>query len=120
MTKREVYSEIVARYEGATEGFEAALYELATKELHSLDVTAARNSAKRAEKLAADAPLVEAVKEVLNTAQIPITTSEIAATVGVSTSKASYILRSLVDEGVAVASDVKVKGKGSAKAYALA
>ena len=118
MTKREIYSEIVARYEGATEGFEAALYELATKELHSLDVTAARNSAKRAEKLAADAPIVEASKGVLG--ETPITTSEIAAAVGQSTSKASYILRSLVEEGIATVTDVKVKGKGSAKAYALA
>ena len=118
MTKREVYSEIVARYEGATEGFEAALYELATKELHSLDVTAARNSAKRAEKLEADAPLVATITAMLGSE--PITTSEIAAAAGVSTSKASYILRSLVVEGVAVASDVTVKGKGKAKAYALA
>ena len=118
MTKREIYSEIVARYEGATEGFEAALYELATKELHSLDLAAARNSAKRAEKLEAEAPLVASVTELLTNE--PITTSEIAAAVGVSTSKASYMLRSLVEEGVAVASDVTVKGKGKAKAYALA
>lgn len=118
MTKREIYSEIVTRYEGATEGFEAALYELATKELHSLDVTAARNSAKRAEKLEADAPLVESIKSVLKTE--PITTSEIAAAVGVSTSKASYLLRSLVEEGVAVSSDVKIKGGRTAKAYAIA
>lgn len=118
MTKREVYSEIVARYEGATEGFEAALYELATKELHSLDLAAARNSAKRAEKLEAEAPLVASITELLSTT--PITTSEIAAAAGVSTSKASYILRSLVDEGVAVASDVKIKGGRTAKAYALA
>lgn len=118
MTKREIYSEIVARYEGTTESFEAALYELATKELHSLDVTAARNSAKRAEKLEADAPLVESITSMLGAE--PITTSEIATAAGVSTSKASYILRTLVAEGVAVASDVTVKGKGKAKAYTLA
>ena len=118
MTKREVYSEIVARYEGATEGFEAALYELATKELHSLDVTAARNAEKRAEKLAADAPIVEAIKGLLG--ETPIPTSEIAATVGVSTSKASPILRSLVEEGTATVTDVKIKGGRTVKAYALA
>lgn len=118
MTKREIYTELATRYEGATEGFEAALYELATKELHSLDLAAARNSAKRAEKLEAEAPLVASITELLTTE--PITTSELAAAVSVTPSKASYILRSLVEEGVAKVTDVSVKGKGKQKAYSLA
>lgn len=118
MTKREIYSEIVARFGEATEGFEAELVALATKELASLDVAAARNAQKRAAKHEADAPIVEAIVELLGTE--PIVTSDVAATIGVSTPKASYILRSLVADGKAVVHDVTVKGKGKVKGYTLA
>lgn len=46
--------------------------------------------------------------------------SEIATALEVSTQKASSLCLQLVKEGAIVSSDVKVKGKGSVKGYALA
>ena len=45
--------------------------------------------------------------------------AEIAAIVGVSTQKVSALAKQLVDNGVLMVADVKVKGKGTVKAYRL-
>lgn len=50
----------------------------------------------------------------------PAVASEIASACGVSTQKASALCRQLVDTAVLTVTDVKVKGKGTVKAYSLA
>lgn len=47
----------------------------------------------------------------------PMTASEAGVELGISTSKASALLRKLVERGDLRASDVKVKGKGTIKQY---
>lgn len=45
------------------------------------------------------------------------TASEVATRFGISTQKASALLRQLVESGALVAGEVKVKGKGTVKTY---
>lgn len=57
---------------------------------------------------------------VLRASETAMPASEIAAAVEISTQKASALLRQLVADGQAVQSEIKVKGRGKVKAYALA
>ena len=69
-------------------------------------------------KAVENAPIIEAITAALTTeAQ---TAATIAEAVGISTNKASALLRQIVASGVAVSTDVKVAGKGSCKGYSLA
>ena len=63
-------------------------------------------------------PLVDALLGGILTAE-PKIASDVAAELGVSTQKASALLRSLVASGKAVSIDVKVAKRGSQKAYSL-
>lgn len=65
-----------------------------------------------------NAPVLEALTNALTSEKQ--TAPDLAAAVGVSTQKASALLRKLVDAGVAVAEDVNVPKKGKMKGYALA
>ena len=60
-------------------------------------------------------PIKAQIKSILT--DTPHTASEIAETVGISTQKASALLRQI--DGLTV-TEVKVKGKGKVKGYALA
>ena len=122
MTKREIYSTVVTNFEtneNEKTEFEVALYELAQKEIAAIDAQNARSAAKRAEKHEADEPLKNAILEGL-AKDVPTTTADVGAAIGVSTPKASYLLRTLVEEGKILAHDVMVKGKGKCKGYTLA
>ena len=50
----------------------------------------------------------------------PMVASEIAAALGISTQKVSALCKQLVDNGTLTVKDIKVKGKGSVKQYAVA
>ena len=62
------------------------------------------------------------VDEIVNTilTSEPKTASDVAAELGVSAQKASALLRSIVANGQATVSDIKVPKKGTQKAYTLA
>ena len=76
-----------------------------------------RNTPSKAQE--ANAPLIETLVNEILTAE-PQTASDIAPVLGVSVQKASALLRAVVADGRAVATDVKVAKKGTQKAYALA
>ena len=71
-----------------------------------------RNAEKRAAKIEAEAPMYATARETLAgaTTDAPLIAAVLADVLGVSSSKASVILRALVAEGVATVADVKVKG----------
>lgn len=113
MTNKELYQAIV---EGAVVTAEMAqkAQELLTKQAED----AVKAAGKRAEKKSAeDAPLVEAVTELLRTSTDPLTATEIKdAHIGIlSTSKATAIVKQV--EGVVV--DEKRIGSRIVKTYAL-
>ena len=107
MTLRELY-EIVVTGE-ITEEAKAK----ATEEIAKLDARNAKRKGEESKKAKENAPIKESIAAVLT--DEPQTASDIAKTVGISVQKASSLLRQM---DVTV-TDVKVKGKGTQKAYSL-
>ena len=97
----------------------AELVEYATERLAKMDATNEARKNKPSKKAAENAPLMEQiVTEILGVEAI--TAGQVRKALGISAQKASALLRALVAEGRAVATDVKVPGKGTSKAYTLA
>lgn len=113
MTKRDFLTKVIA------ETADAEVKAFAEKEIEKLDAELAKAAAKRAEKKAENAPLVEALQAILT--DEPITASQIAENVeGINNaSKATVIAKILVESGVATVSEVKVKGR-AVKGYSKA
>ena len=108
MTNREMFTAIVNG-----EVTEEVIAK-ATEELEKLDARNAKRREAPSKKSLENAPIIEAIKGVLS--DTPQTASEIAEKVEISTQKASALLKQI--DGLTV-SDVKVKGKGTRKAYSL-
>lgn len=108
MTNREMFTEIVNG--NLTDEVIAKVNE----ELAKLDARNAKRRETPSKKSVENAPIIEAIKGVLT--EEPQTASEIAEKVEISTQKASALLKQI--EGLNV-SEVKVKGKGTRKAYSL-
>ena len=88
-------------------------------QLAGLERKAAAKATKAHEKAAAEAtPILAAIREVLAEAGGAMTASAVGAAVGVSTQKASAMLRKLAAEGAVEVSEVKGKS-GKVKGYAL-
>lgn len=90
----------------------------AAAQLVKMDEANERRKNKPSKTAEANAPILENITGIL-TAE-PQTATDIAGLVGISTQKASALLRQLVASGVAVQSEVKVPKRGTVKAYALA
>lgn len=107
MTKREFMEKVIATVEDE---------EMKTFAEHEIEMLNARN-AKRAEKPSKKAqenePIKAEIEKVLT--DEPMLASVIAEKVGISTQKASALLRQMNLK----VTDVKVKGKGVQKGYAL-
>lgn len=86
----------------------------ATEEIAKLDARNAKRAEKPSKKAQENAPVIEAIKSVLT--DEPQTASDIATLCEISTQKASALLKQI--DGLTV-TDVKVKGKGTRKAYSL-
>ena len=112
MTNREFYTAIV----NANINDEITAH--ASEAIAKLDAALEARKNKPSKKTTENAPVLEAITGVLTTE--PQVASDIATAVGISTQKASALLRQLVATGVAVQSEVKVPKKGAVKAYALA
>lgn len=91
--------------------------DFATAELAKLD----KRNEKRRNTLTKEQKENMAIKDsilaVLSAKPIPA--SAVAAEVGISTQKASALLRQLVSDNFAAVADEKVKGKGTVKVYSL-
>ena len=91
----------------------------ATTALEKMDAALLARKNKPSKKALENAPIIEQiVNEVLGTE--PMTAGQVAEAVGISTQKASALLRSIVADGRAVATDIKVPNKGTCKGYTLA
>ena len=112
MTKREFLME-VAKIENEE------LAEFAQAELKKLDDANEKRKEKTSKKAEENQPLVDKiVAEILSTE--PKTASDVAAVLVVNVQKASSLCRAAVAQGKAVQSEIKVKGKGTVKAYTKA
>ena len=91
--------------------------EKAVERLEKLDETNRKRKEAVSKKALENAPIKDAIVAVLT--DEPKTATEVGAEVGISTQKASALLRQLVNEGRVEKTDVKVKGKGVQKGYTL-
>ena len=87
----------------------------AEESIAKLDARNAKRKGEESKRAKENAPIKEAILKVLTSE--PKTASEIATEVGISTQKASALLRQI--EGLSV-TEVKVPKKGKCKGYALA
>ena len=113
MTNREFYNAIV---NGNVND------EVIAQAQAALDKMDAANEKRRntpSKKAIENQPILETIVNEVLTSE-PKTASDVAAEIEVSVQKASALLRALVADGKAVATDVKVPKKGTQKAYTLA
>lgn len=113
MTNREFYTAVI------NANVNADLTEFAQAAIEKLDASNAKKAEKLAEKRAEEQPIYDALAAVLT--DEPQTASDLAAQIPEisSVQKASSMLRKLVDLGIAVSTDLKVKGR-TVKGYAKA
>ena len=109
MTQREFYNAVITSVENEE------LVTFATEQIAKLDARNAKRKGAESKKAKENAPIKEAILGVLT--HEPMTASEVAEKVEISTQKASALLRQI--DGLTV-TEVKVKGKGKVKGYALA
>ena len=112
MTNREFYTNI------ANGTVTEAEKEFALAAIAKMDETNEKRKNKPSKTATENAPIIASLTEALT--NDPQTAADLAAQVGISTQKASSLLRQIVAAGVAVASDIKVPKKGTCKGYALA
>ena len=112
MTNREFYTNIAnGIITDAEKGFALAA-------IAKMDETNEKRKNKPSKKAEENAPVIEALTNALTSD--PQTAADLAVAVGISTQKASSLLRQIVASGVAVATDIKVPKKGTCKGYSLA
>ena len=109
MTQREFYNAVITSVENEE------LVTFATEQIEKLDIRNAKRKGAESKKAKENAPIKEAILGVLT--HEPMTASDVASAVGISTQKASALLRQI--EGLSV-SEIKVPKKGKCKGYALA
>lgn len=116
MTKREFLNAVIAETQNAD------LASFAVSELEKLDARNAKRSEKPSKTQIANEPIKAKIAEYLGRTDEHdfATASEIATELEISTQKASALCRQMVSDGLLNVEDVKVKGKGTQKAYALA
>ena len=112
-TKREFLKGIV---EGAVVTAEQAAF--AVKEIEAIDKRNEKRKATPSKTAVANEPIKADIVKALE-GKGPTPASALALAVGITTQKASALARQLVEAGTLEAFEVKVKGKGKVKAYAL-
>lgn len=111
MTNREFLT-AVTKLENVSE----ELKNEALARIEKLDATNEARKNKPSKTAVENAPIMDQIyNDVL--CDEALTAASVAETIGVSVQKANALLRALVDEGRAVASEVKVPKKGTQKAY---
>ena len=111
MTNREFYTAV------STNAITEDVIAHAVTALEKLDAANEARKNKPSKKATENAPILEALTNALTIE--PKVAADLAAEVGITTQKASALLRQLALDGVAVATDVKVPKKGKVKGYAL-
>lgn len=109
MTKREMYEAII------NGNVNEEVIEMAKSEIIKMDEKNAKRKNTPSKVAIANEPIKAKIKEILT--HEPQSASEVAEKVEISVQKASALLRQI--DGLAV-SEIRVKGKGKVKGYALA
>ena len=109
MTNRDFYNAVI------NANINEEMSSFATEAIAKLDERNAKRASKPSKKSLENEPIKAKILEVLSTE--PKVASEVAELVGISTQKASALLRQI--EGLEV-SEVKVPKRGKMKGYALA
>lgn len=112
MTTREFYTAI------QNANVDDALKEFAATAIQKMDEKNKKRSSKPTKAQIENAPIKTAISEMLGSE--PLTATQVAQELDISTQKASNLLRNLVTEGIAADQEVKIKGKGKVKGYTLA
>lgn len=109
MTRREFLEKVI------NESANEEIKNFAKDEIAKMDARNAKRASTPSKRAVENEPIKAEIVKILT--DEPKTASEIAESIGVSVQKASALLRQI--EGLAV-SEVKVKGKGKVKGYAIA
>ena len=112
MTNREFYTAIV------NGKITDEVIKHAQEGIEKLDATAEKRRNTVSKKALENAPLIDKIVTEILTDE-PKSASDVAEVLGVSVQKASSLLRTAVADHRAVATDVKIKGKGTQKGYTL-
>lgn len=117
MTNREFLTAI------ANSNLSDELTTYANEQIVKLDMRNAARKAKQSSKPSKTAienePIKAAIMDFLNTQTEPMIAADIAENVGITTAKASSMLRQLADAGKVIKSEVKIPKKGKVKGYAV-
>ena len=113
MTNREFYTAIAN-----IETLPTELRDFATAAVTKMDNANEARKNKPSKAATENAPIIASLTAALTSD--PQTAADLAAVVGISTQKASSLLRQIVNSGVAASSDISVPKKGKCKGYFLA
>lgn len=95
----------------------------AAEQIAKLDMRNAARKEKQSSKPSKTAienePIKASIMDFLSTQTEPMIAADIAENVGITTAKASAMLRQLADNGKVIKSEVKVPKKGKVKGYAV-
>lgn len=114
MTKREFFKAVIANVEVEE------LKVFAEREIAKMDVRNANRANRPSKRAKENEPIKEKIVAFLTGCEERQVASVIAENVEISTQKASALCRQLVADEIITAEDVKVKGKGKQKGYAIA
>ena len=113
MTNREFYSAVIEA------NINADLTAHAEKEIEKLNARNEKRSTTMNKTQKENVEIKKSILAVLSVDKVK-TANEVGAECGISTNKASALLRQLVLDKVAIDSEVKIPKKGKVKGYALA
>ena len=113
MTNREFLNAIATN-----ETLSEELRNEATARIEKMDAALTARKNKPSKKATENAPIIEQIIGVLTTEAK--TAAAIAEETGISTQKASALLRAIVADGKAESTEVKIAGKGACKGYFIA
>lgn len=113
MTKREFMEMVIATVDNAE------LREFAESEIEKMNARNAKRANTPSKKAIANEPIKANIAEFLAERE-PTVASEIASGLELTVQKVSALCRQMVADGVLTVSEVKVKGKGTQKAYTVA
>ena len=112
MTKREFLENVIAMVD------DDEMKTFAQDEITKMDERNARRKERPSKKSAENEPIKKAIVEFVG--EDSRLASEIAKGIDISPQKASALCRQLVTDEVLTVTEVKVKGKGKQKSYAVA
>lgn len=117
MTNREFLTAI------ANSSLSDDLTTYAAEQIAKLDMRNAARKEKQSSKPSKTAienePIKASIMEFLSTQSEPMIAADIAENMGITTAKASSLLRQLVNDGKVVKSEVKIPKKGKVNGYAI-